>query len=66
MRNDDDTRDLLKRRIGANQRRATELSIELRLEAEDRDDLALLAETASLIESAVEDLERARRVLASA
>jgi hypothetical protein len=56
----------LRRRISENQRRATELSIELKLESQDQDSLAALAETADRLEAAVDALEQARLVLASA
>ncbi|HSP54558.1 MAG TPA: hypothetical protein VLS25_03130 [Dehalococcoidia bacterium] len=66
MRDNQDQRDTLRRRIGENQRRATELSIELKLESQDKDDVSALSETAARLEAAVETLEKARLVLASA
>ncbi len=66
MRDDHEQCHRLRRRISENQRRATELSIELKLEAQDHDDVHLLTETADRLASAVEELEHARRVLATA
>jgi len=66
MRDNQDQRDTLRRRIGENQRRATELSIELKLESQDKDDVSALSEPAARLEAAVETLEKARLVLASA
>ena len=59
-------RDSLRRRIGENQRRATELSIELRLESEEKNNVDALSETAELLQSVVDELEHARRVLIAA
>lgn len=52
-------------KIGENQRRATQLSILLKLEAQEKADIERLEETAELLESAVAELEQARRVLVS-
>lgn len=65
MQKAEDQRIRLLDRIGANQRRATQLSILLKIEAQDREDLHRLEETAELLESAVAGLEQARRVLVS-
>jgi hypothetical protein len=59
-------RDEYRERITEKQRRATELSIELRLEAEDTEDVVVLAEAARTLDNAVKELERARRVLVEA
>ncbi len=61
-----DQRDRLRDRISENQRRATQLSILLKIEAQEKNDLGRLEETAELLESAVQELEQARRVLVSA
>ena len=66
MHNHQDKRDRLRRRIGEDQRRATQLSIMLTLEAQDKDDLDSIEETAALLENALQELEQARRVLVSA
>ncbi|HET8943662.1 MAG TPA: hypothetical protein VFO59_02685 [Dehalococcoidia bacterium] len=66
MHEDNDQRDRLRERISENQRRATQLSILLKLEAQENADLRCLEETADLLESAVGELEQARRVLVSA
>ncbi len=66
MRDEQDNCHRLRRRISERQRRATELSIELKLESQEKDDVALLLETAERLESAVQELEQARIVLASA
>lgn len=66
MQQQRDQRDRLRDRINENQRRATQLSILLRLEADEKEDIDCLEETAELLESAVEELEEARRVLVSA
>lgn len=66
MHETENQRNRLRGRITENQRRATQLSILLQLEAQDKDDLDRLEETAELLESAVEELEQARRVLVSA
>lgn len=61
----EDQRNHLLDKIGENQRRATQLSILLKLEAEEKGDLERLEETAELLESAIAELEQARRVLVS-
>ena len=66
MRAEDDRREWYRRRITDRQRTATELSITLKLDAEDLDDIAALAEAADILEIAVEELEKARRVLVGA
>ncbi len=66
MRDERENRHRLRRRISENQRRATELSIELKLESLDKDDVQLLAHAADRLESAVAELEHAHRVLVSA
>jgi hypothetical protein len=53
-------------RINENQRQATELSIQLRLDAEEKHDVGVLAEAAETLEKAVRQIERARRVLVGA
>ena len=66
MNDNQGQRDWLRRRIGESQRRATELSIEVKLESQDKDSVSALAETADRLEAAVDALEQARLVLASA
>ena len=53
-------------RITERQREATELSIKLKLDAQDSGDPAVLAEAADTLDNAVRELERARRVLVRA
>ena len=50
-------------RITERQREATELSIKLKLDAEDQGDPIVLAEAADTLDNAVREIERARRVL---
>lgn len=65
MQKAEDQRNRLLDRISQNQRRATQLSILLKIEAQEREDIHRLEETADLLEGAVAGLEQARRVLAS-
>jgi hypothetical protein len=52
--------------ISEKQQRATALSIQVKLDAQDSDDMRVLAETADKLDGAVRELERARRVLVEA
>lgn len=65
-RSHNDRRDWYRSRIAERQRKATQLSIQLKLDAQERDDVAALAETADILEIAVEELERAHRTLSRA
>ncbi|HEY7466502.1 MAG TPA: hypothetical protein VIB47_07395 [Dehalococcoidia bacterium] len=53
-------------RITEKQREATELSIQLKLDAEESEDVSVLAEATRTLEDAVREIERARRVLVAA
>ncbi len=66
MRNEDLQRERYRSLISDGQRRATELSIELKLEAQDSDDVEVLAQAAENLDTAIEELEKARRVLVAA
>ena len=56
-------RDYYRHRIQAGHREANRLAIEVSLEAQDRDDIRSLAETAEWLDTAVEVLHRARSQL---
>jgi hypothetical protein len=57
-------RDQYRTRITEGHRQAMELSILLKLEADDTEDVHVLAETAEKLDEAVRELERACRVVA--
>jgi hypothetical protein len=53
-------------RISDKQREATELSIRVKLDAQENEDPRVLAEAADVLDNAVREIERARRVLVGA
>jgi hypothetical protein len=66
MTNDTAQRQSYLSRITETQRQTTEMSIRVKLDAEDSDDVGVLREAAEVLENALREIERARRVLVEA
>jgi hypothetical protein len=63
MTNDTAQRQSYLSRITETQRQATEISIRVKLDAEEHEDVGVLAEAAETLENALREIKRARRVL---
>jgi hypothetical protein len=66
MTNDTAQRQSYLSRITETQRQATEMSILVKLDAEEHQDVGVLAEAADTLDKALREIERARRVLVEA